>query len=110
MDRVPSAPARTRRQAEVGSSAQEPKKSESVASDGDLFRQSEIVADYIEGLLDILDYDSDIDAFVAAGRPMVEVVDGRLQPLVGGPAPGALTRLAVAWLHAVARMLERRRG
>jgi spoIIIJ-associated protein len=64
--------------------AEEPKKSESVAaSDGDLFQQSEIAADYVEGLLDILDYDGDIDELVSAGRPMVEVVGDRLQPLVG---------------------------
>ena len=76
------------------------KKSESVASDGDLFRQSEIAADYIEGLLDILDYDGDIDELVSAGRPMVEVVGGRLQPLVGQrgatlEALQELTRLAI---------------
>ncbi len=62
---------------------EEGKKSETVATDGDLFRQSEIAADYIEGLLDILDYDGDIDELVSAGRRMVEVVGGRLQPLVG---------------------------
>src|ERR1700712_2089645 len=32
---------------------EETKKTETVASEGDLFRQSEIAADYIEGLLDI---------------------------------------------------------
>ncbi|WP_373873376.1 Jag family protein [Actinoplanes derwentensis] len=78
----------------------EVKKSESVASDGDLFRQSEIAADYIEGLLDILDYDGDIDELVSAGRPMVEVVGDRLQPLVGQrgatvEALQELTRLAI---------------
>lgn len=76
------------------------KTSESVASDGDLFRQSEIAADYVEGLLDILDYDGDIDELVSAGRPMVEVVGGRLQPLVGQrgatlEALQELTRLAI---------------
>jgi spoIIIJ-associated protein len=70
------------------------------ASDADLFRQSEIAADYVEGLLDILDYDGDIDELVSAGRPMVEVVGGRLQPLVGQrgatlEALQELTRLAV---------------
>ncbi len=80
--------------------AEETKKSESVASDGDLFRQSEVAADYIEGLLDILDYDGDIDELVSAGRPMVEVVGGRLQPLVGQrgatlEALQELTRLAI---------------
>jgi spoIIIJ-associated protein len=68
--------------------------------DGELFRQSEIAADYIEGLLDILDVDGDIDELVQNGRPMVEVVGGRLNNLVG--ARGAtlealqeLSRLAV---------------
>jgi spoIIIJ-associated protein len=80
--------------------AEETKKSETVASDSDLFRQSEIAADYIEGLLDILDYDGDIDELVSAGRPMVEVVGGRLQPLVGQrgatlEALQELTRLAI---------------
>ena len=80
--------------------AEETKKTETVASDGDLFRQSEIAADYVEGLLDILDYDGDIDELVSAGRPMVEVVGGRLQPLVGQrgatlEALQELTRLAI---------------
>jgi spoIIIJ-associated protein len=79
---------------------EETKKSESVSSDSDLFRQSEIAADYVEGLLDILDYDGDIDELVSAGRPMVEVVGGRLQPLVGQrgatlEALQELTRLAI---------------
>ncbi|TYC01851.1 single-stranded DNA-binding protein [Micromonospora sp. WP24] len=69
-------------------------------ADSDLFRQSEIAADYVEGLLDILDYDGDIDELVSAGRPVVEVVGGRLQSLVGQrgatlEALQELTRLAV---------------
>jgi spoIIIJ-associated protein len=69
-------------------------------TDSDLFRQSEIAADYIEGLLDILDYDGDIDEVVSAGRPVVEVVGGRLEALVGQrgatlDALQELTRLAV---------------
>ncbi len=68
--------------------------------EGDLFRQSEIAADYVEGLLDILDYDGDIDELVSGGRPVVEVVGGRLQSLVGQrgatlEALQELTRLAV---------------
>ncbi len=79
---------------------EEEKESEGVTTDSDLFRQSEIAADYIEGLLDILDYDGDIDELVSAGRPMVEVVGGRLQPLVGQrgatlEALQELTRLAI---------------
>jgi spoIIIJ-associated protein len=69
-------------------------------SDADLFRQSEIAADYIEGLLDILDVDGDIDELVQNGRPMVEVVGARLNNLVGArgqtlEALQELTRLAV---------------
>jgi spoIIIJ-associated protein len=69
-------------------------------SKADLFRESEIAADYIEGLLDILDYDGDIDELVSAGRPMVEVVGGRLNSLVGTrgatlEALQELSRLAV---------------
>ena len=70
------------------------------ASDADLFRQSEIAADYIEGLLDILDADGDIDELVSAGRPVVEVVGARLQSLIGPrgatlEALQELTRLAI---------------
>jgi spoIIIJ-associated protein len=75
-------------------------------SSSDLFRESEIAADYMEGLLDILDYDGDIDELVVAGRPVVEVVEGgdgsgkRLQALVGQrgatlEALQELSRLAV---------------
>jgi spoIIIJ-associated protein len=70
------------------------------ATESDLFRQSEIAADYVEGLLDILDYDGDIDELVQNGRPVVEVVGGRLQALVGQrgatlEALQELTRLAI---------------
>lgn len=69
-------------------------------SDADLFRQSEIAADYVEGLLDILDADGDIDELVANGRPVVEVVGAKLNSLVGPrgatlEALQELTRLAV---------------
>ena len=70
-----------------------------------LSEESVIAADYIEGLLDILDYDGDIDELVSGGRPMVEVVAEdaaarRLQNLVGPrgatlEALQELTRLAV---------------
>ncbi|HYN97152.1 MAG TPA: R3H domain-containing nucleic acid-binding protein [Pilimelia sp.] len=67
-----------------------------VPSDTELFQQSEIAADYMEGLLDILDMDGDIDELVSAGRPVVEVVGGRLQNLVGqrGATLEALQELA----------------
>jgi spoIIIJ-associated protein len=69
-------------------------------ADSDLFRESEVAADYVEGLLDILDFDGDIDELVSGGRPVVEVVGGRLQALVGQrgatlEALQELTRLAV---------------
>lgn len=69
-------------------------------TDNELFRQSEIAADYVEGLLDILDYDGDIDELVQNGRPVVEVVGARLNPLVGQrgatlEALQDLTRLAI---------------
>lgn len=69
-------------------------------SDADLFRQSEVAADYIEGLLDILDADGDIDELVSNGRPVVEVVGAKLQSLIGPrgatlEALQELTRLAI---------------
>jgi spoIIIJ-associated protein len=69
-------------------------------TESDLFRQSEIAADYIEGLLDILDFDGDIEELVQNGRPMVEVVGARLNALVGTrgatlEALQELSRLAV---------------
>jgi spoIIIJ-associated protein len=72
----------------------------SAPSETDLFRESEVAADYIEGLLDILDYDGDIDELVQNGRPVVEVVGARLQSLVGSrgstlEALQELSRLAV---------------
>ena len=82
--------------AEADTDAEESKSS----SDGDLFAQSEVAADYVEGLLDILDYDGDIDEVVQAGRPVVEVVGDRLDNLVGQrgatlEALQELTRLAI---------------
>jgi spoIIIJ-associated protein len=66
------------------------------ADPDELFQQSEIAADYIEGLLDALDMDGDIDELVTGGRPVVEVVGGRLQSLVGqrGATLEALQELA----------------
>src|SRR2546423_12359576 len=70
------------------------------STESDLFHESEIAADYVEGLLDILDYDGDIDEVVQNGRPVVEVLGSRLQPLVGQrgatlEALQELTRLAI---------------
>lgn len=90
---------------ETSTSADAPAETEGTSaaastSENELFRQSEIAADYIEGLLDILDYDGDIDELVQNGRPVVEVVGGRLTALVGQrgatlEALQELTRLAI---------------
>lgn len=67
----------------------------------DLVREGDIAADYLERLLDIIDYDGDIDLDVENGRAMVAVVGGKsLAPLVGNhgltvDALQELVRLAV---------------
>lgn len=81
---------------EADEAADEAAEKAGAPSDADLFRESEIAADYIEGLLDILDYDGDIDELVSGGRPIVEVVGAKLSPLVGqrGATLEALQELA----------------
>ncbi|NGM14888.1 Jag family protein [Verrucosispora sioxanthis] len=92
-DEEPTAAAPVRGEPEETDAEAAPSKT---AGESDLFRQSEIAADYVEGLLDILDYDGDIDELVSGGRPVVEVVGGRLQNLVGqrGATLEALQELA----------------
>jgi spoIIIJ-associated protein len=70
------------------------------AASADLEQESEIAADYIEGLLDVADLDGDIDMDVEGDRPMVSVVGATLTELVGPrgevlEALQELTRLAV---------------
>ena len=65
-----------------------------------LVREGDIAADYLERLLDIVDYDGDIDLDVENGRAMVAIVGSDLQPLIGPDgatldALQELTRLAV---------------
>jgi len=65
-----------------------------------LVREGDIAADYLERLLDIVDYDGDIDLDVENGRAMVAIVGSDLQPLIGPSgatldALQELTRLAV---------------
>jgi spoIIIJ-associated protein len=65
-----------------------------------LEQESEVAADYVEGLLDIGDLDGDIDMDVEGGRAVVSVVGATLQELVGPDgevleALQELTRLAV---------------
>ena len=49
----------------------------------DLEQESEIAADYIEGLLDVADLDGDIDMDVEGDRALVSVVGATLHELVG---------------------------
>lgn len=65
-----------------------------------LVREGDIAGDYLERLLDIVDYDGDIDLDVEGDRAIVAVVGGELQRLVGPNAATLealqeLTRLAV---------------
>jgi spoIIIJ-associated protein len=65
-----------------------------------LENEGDIAADYIEGLLDIADFDGDIDMDVEGDRAMVSVVGATLDELIGErgevlEALQELTRLAV---------------
>jgi spoIIIJ-associated protein len=75
---------------------------DAVETTGDdlLVREGDIAGDYLERLLDIVDYDGDIDMDVEGDRAVVAVVGDRLQALVGPrgatlDALQELTRLAV---------------
>ena len=66
----------------------------------DLEQESEIAADYVEGLLDVADLDGDIDMDVEGDRALVSVVGATLEELIGPrgevlEALQELTRLAV---------------
>jgi spoIIIJ-associated protein len=66
-----------------------------------LVREGDIAADYLERLLDIADYDGDIDLDVENDRAMVAIVGTDLAALIGThgetlDALQELTRLAVA--------------
>jgi spoIIIJ-associated protein len=70
------------------------------AGDGLLVREGDIAADYLERLLDIVDYDGDIDLDVENDRAAVAIVGSDLTDLVGPrgetlDALQELTRLAV---------------
>jgi spoIIIJ-associated protein len=65
-----------------------------------LVQEGDIAADYLERLLDIIDYDGDIDLDVENDRAVVAIVGSDLQSLVGQhgvtlDALQELTRLAV---------------
>ncbi len=82
--------------AETESSSEEKPESDETL----LVREGDIAADYLERLLDIVDYDGDIDLDVENGRAAVAIVGNNLGALVGGhgetlDALQELTRLAV---------------
>jgi spoIIIJ-associated protein len=89
----------------VDDAAPDPGEDDATAADDDatppdLEQESEIAADYIEGLLDVADLDGDIDMDVEGDRPVVSVVGATLTELVGPrgevlEALQELTRLAV---------------
>ncbi len=98
-DRSVARPAMADRAAEP--SAQQPSQE---MSEQDRLRalehEGDIAADYLEGLLDIADFDGDIDMDVEGDRAMVSVVGADLDELVGADgqvleALQELTRLAV---------------
>ncbi|GAA4946832.1 single-stranded DNA-binding protein [Streptomonospora halophila] len=73
---------------------------EAVVDVAALEREGDIAADYIEGLLDIADFDGDIDMDVEGDRALVSVVGATLDELIGDngevlEALQELTRLAV---------------
>src|SRR5215510_6786094 len=60
---------------------------ENAREDGDdaLVHEGDVAGDYLERLLDLLDYDGDIDLDVEAGRAVVSIDGGEdLEKLVGG--------------------------
>jgi spoIIIJ-associated protein len=70
------------------------------SGDSLLVQEGDIAADYLERLLDIVDYDGDIDLDVENDRAVVAIVGSDLQSLVGShgetlDALQELTRLAV---------------
>jgi spoIIIJ-associated protein len=86
--------------AETESSAAPVEATETRSQDDLLVREGDIAGDYLERLLDIVDYDGDIDMDVEGDRAVVAVVGDRLQALVGPrgatlDALQELTRLAV---------------
>jgi len=65
-----------------------------------LVQEGDVAGDYLEQLLDLIDYDGDIDLDVEGDRAVVAVIGGELQGLIGPngatlEALQELTRLAV---------------
>ena len=83
------------------SSAAGPRSGPPLTAEQQLVREGDVAGDYLERLLDVLDYDGDIDLDVEAGRAVVSIDGGEdLDRLVGDrgavlEALQELTRLAV---------------
>ena len=85
---------------EVRNDADEPAADDTADDNALLVQEGDIAADYLERLLDIVDYDGDIDLDVENDRAVVAIVGSDLAPLIGGrgetlDALQELTRLAV---------------
>ncbi|RJQ88873.1 Jag family protein [Amycolatopsis panacis] len=84
-----------------GAEAAEAAEAKPGGDDDSLVREGDIAGDYLERLLDLLDYDGDIDLDVEAGRAIVSIDGGEdLEKLVGPRGTvleslQELTRLAV---------------
>lgn len=95
-----AAAAETGEAAETAETAEEQTAADGEAEDV-LVREGDVAGDYLERLLDLVDYDGDIDLDVEAGRAVVSVDGGKdLEKLVGSrgavlEALQELTRLAV---------------
>lgn len=82
-------------------SAPEESSTDASNTQNQLVQEGDVAGDYLERLLDLLDYDGDIDLDVEAGRAVVSIEGGSdLENLVGGrgqvlEALQELTRLAV---------------
>jgi len=91
----------TERDDAVATDASEGKSEKSGVDDDVLVHEGDVAGDYLERLLDLLDYDGDIDLDVEAGRAIVSIDGGEdLEKLVGSrghvlEALQELTRLAV---------------
>jgi spoIIIJ-associated protein len=86
--------------ADTDAVSEAPTSSRGEGADVLLVREGDVAADYLERLLDIVDYDGDIDLDVENDRAAVAIVGSDLQSLVGGrgetlDALQELTRLAV---------------
>ena len=95
-------PATADQPADLADEAADPEEltSESGIDEELLVQEGDIAGDYLERLLDIVDYDGDIDLDVEGDRAMVAIIGGDLQQLVGPngatlEALQELTRLAV---------------